>query len=91
MPRCRASARTDARQLANRGNYDLNPAETAVLINWSNDLFYYEFGSDRAVRLTSNPEEEVGESFSPDGRMVGFVRENKCTSKTSACSDASAH
>jgi dipeptidyl-peptidase-4 len=66
----------DARQLANRGNYNLNPAETAVLINWSNDLFYYEFGSDRAFRLTSNPEEEVGEGFSPDGRMVSFVREN---------------
>jgi len=66
----------DARQLANRGNYDLNPAETAVLINWSNDLFYYEFGSDRAIRLTSTPEEEVGEDFSPDGRMVSFVREN---------------
>lgn len=66
----------DARQLANRGNYDLNPAETAVLINWSNDLFYYEFGSDRAIRLTSNPEEEVGEGFSPDGRMVSFVRDN---------------
>ncbi|HEU4932613.1 MAG TPA: S9 family peptidase [Pyrinomonadaceae bacterium] len=66
----------DARQLANRGNYNLNPAETAVLINWSNDLFYYEFGSDRAVRLTSNPEEEVGEAFSPDGKMVSFVREN---------------
>ena len=65
-----------ARQLANRGNYNLNPAETAALINWSNDLFYYEFGSDRAVRLTSNPEEEVGESFSPDGRMISFVREN---------------
>ena len=43
----------NARQLANRGNYNMNPAETAVLINWSNDLFYYEFGSDRAVRLTS--------------------------------------
>jgi dipeptidyl-peptidase 4 len=66
----------NARQLANRGNYNLNPAETAVLINWSNDLFYYELGSDRAVRLTSNPEEEVGEGFSPDGRMVSFVREN---------------
>ena len=66
----------DARQLANRGNYNLNPAETAVLINWSNDLFYYEFGSDRAIRLTSNPEEEVGEGFSPDGRMISFVREN---------------
>jgi dipeptidyl-peptidase-4 len=66
----------NARQLANRGNYDLNPAETAVLINWSNDLFYYEFGSDRAVRLTSNPDPEVGEGFSPDGRMVSFVRGN---------------
>jgi dipeptidyl-peptidase-4 len=66
----------DARQLASRGNYNLNPAETAVLINWSNDLFYYEFGSERAIRLTSNPEEEVGEGFSPDGRMISFVREN---------------
>ena len=27
-------------------------------------------------RLTSNPEEEVGEEFSPDGRMVSFVRGN---------------
>jgi len=66
----------DARELANRGDYDLNPAETAVLINWSNDLFYYEFGNDRAVRLTSTPDEEVGEGFSPDGRMVSFVRGN---------------
>ena len=66
----------DARQLAGRGNYSLNPAETAALINWANDLFYYEFGSDRAIRLTSTPEPEVGEGFSPDGRMVGFVREN---------------
>ncbi|HEY3578930.1 MAG TPA: DPP IV N-terminal domain-containing protein, partial [Pyrinomonadaceae bacterium] len=66
----------NARQLANRGNYDLNPAETGVLLNWSNDLFYYEFGSDRAIRLTSTPEEEVGEEFSPDGRMVSFVRGN---------------
>ncbi len=66
----------DARQLANRGNYNFNPAETAVLINWANDLFYYELGSDRAIRLTSTPEPEVGEGFSPDGRMVSFVREN---------------
>jgi dipeptidyl-peptidase 4 len=66
----------DARQLANRGNYNMNPAETAVLLNWANDLFYYEFGSDRAIRLTSTPEPEVGEGFSPDGKMIGFVREN---------------
>jgi dipeptidyl-peptidase-4 len=66
----------DALQLSNRGTYQLNPSETAALINWANDLFYYEFGSDRAIRLTSSPEEEVGEGFSPDGRMVSFVREN---------------
>ena len=66
----------DARQLSNRGSYQLNPAETAVLINWANDLFYYELGSDRAIRLTSTPDEEVGEEFSPDGRMVSFVRGN---------------
>src|SRR5690348_8662027 len=65
----------DAHQLSNRNSYQLNPAETAVLINWANDLFYYELGSDRALRLTSNPDEEVGEAFSPDGRMISFIRE----------------
>jgi dipeptidyl-peptidase 4 len=66
----------DAKQLANRGNYDFNPDEDAVLINFSNDLFYYELGSAKAVRVTNGPEEEVGETFSPDGRMIGFVRSN---------------
>jgi dipeptidyl-peptidase 4 len=66
----------DARQLSNRDSYQLSPSETGVLINWANDLFFYEFGSERAIRLTSNPEEEVGEGFSPDGRMVSFVRGN---------------
>jgi dipeptidyl-peptidase-4 len=65
-----------AHRLANQTSYQMNPAETGVLINHANDLFYYEFGSDRAVRLTSNPEEEVGEAFSPDGRMVSFIRDN---------------
>lgn len=65
-----------AKRLANQTTYQMNPEETAVLINQSNDLFLYEFGSDRAVRLTNNPEEEVGEGFSPDGKMIGFVRGN---------------
>lgn len=67
-------SKEDARGLANQTFYQLNPNETAVLINFANDLFYYEFGSDRAIRLTSNPDEEVGEAFSPDGRMVSFIR-----------------
>ena len=65
-----------AHRLANQTNYQLNGEETGVLINSANDLFYYEFGSDRATRLTNNPEEEVGESFSPDGRMISFIRNN---------------
>jgi dipeptidyl-peptidase-4 len=64
----------DARRLANQTFYDFNPAETGVLINFANDLFYYEFGSDRAIRLTSNPDEEIVAGFSPDGRMISFVR-----------------
>ncbi|MGI8735368.1 MAG: DPP IV N-terminal domain-containing protein [Pyrinomonadaceae bacterium] len=64
----------DAKQLASRGSYDFNASETGVLINFANDLFYYQLGSDKAVRVTNSAEEEVGETFSPDGRMIGFVR-----------------
>ena len=67
-------SKEDARRLSNQTFYQLNPNETGALITFANDLFYYEFGSDRAIRLTSGPEEEVGEAFSPDGRMVSFVR-----------------
>jgi dipeptidyl-peptidase-4 len=65
-----------AKRLANQTSYQMNSEEAGVLINNSNDLFYYEFGGDRVIRLTHNPEEEVGGSFSPDGRMVSFVRNN---------------
>jgi dipeptidyl-peptidase-4 len=65
---------SDAKELASRGFYQLSNNEDAVLINWHNDLFYYQLGSDKAVRVTNNPEEEVGETFSPDDRMLGFVR-----------------
>ncbi|HZH31656.1 MAG TPA: S9 family peptidase [Pyrinomonadaceae bacterium] len=66
----------DARRLAGRTNYQLNPAQTGALLNHANDLFYYEFGAERAWRLTNSPDEEVGETFSPDGRMVSYVRGN---------------
>jgi dipeptidyl-peptidase-4 len=66
----------DAKRLAHRPSYLMNEAQTAALINHSKDLFYYEFGGDKAVRLTNNSDEEVGEEFSPDSRMVSFVRNN---------------
>jgi dipeptidyl-peptidase-4 len=67
---------SEARALAHQSAYQMNAAETAVLINTANDLFYYEFGSDKAFRLTNTPEVEEGEEFSPDGRMVSFARHN---------------
>jgi dipeptidyl-peptidase-4 len=71
-----AIGKDDARKLAHRGSYQLNPAQTAVLLNFNLDLIYYELGSDTAARLTTDPEEETEEDFSPDGRMVSFVRRN---------------
>lgn len=65
---------SEAKQLANRGFYQLSNDETALILNWNNDLFYYRLGSDKAVRVTNDPEEEVGETFSPDDRMLGFIR-----------------
>ncbi len=46
----------------------------AVLINYANDLFHYKFANGEAVRLTNTADDEVGEEFSPDGKMVSFVR-----------------
>jgi dipeptidyl-peptidase-4 len=66
----------EARRLANRGSYRMNDSESAALINHANDLFYYEWGSNKAVRLTHNPDQEQIEEFSPDGKMVSFIRNN---------------
>ena len=64
----------DAKKLAHASSYKLNPAQTAVLINFNLDLIYYELNSDTAVRLTTDPAEESEEDFSPDGRTISFVR-----------------
>ncbi len=68
--------REQARELAHQGSYQLDAPQRAVLLNAANDLVYYELGADDAVRLTNNAEEETEEDFSPDGRLVSFVRAN---------------
>jgi dipeptidyl-peptidase 4 len=64
----------DAKRMAARNSFTFNSAKTAVLLNYSEDLYYYELGSPRAIRLTNTPEPESNETFSPNGRQVGFVR-----------------
>ncbi|MCA1621911.1 MAG: S9 family peptidase [Acidobacteria bacterium] len=71
-----AVGEANARRLARQGSYKMNPARTAVLLNFNRDLVYYELNSDAAARLTNDTEEETEEDFSPDGRWVSFVRKN---------------
>ena len=64
----------EAKSLSSRQSYVMDADRSAFLINHGNDLFYYPPNSDRAIRLTHTPEPETEEAFSPDGRMVSFVR-----------------
>lgn len=65
-----------ARRLAHLAAYKLNAAENALLINYSGDVFFYDLAAQSAKRLTSTPEAETEEEFSPDGRWVSYVRGN---------------
>lgn len=69
-------AKAVAKVQSNRPSYRFNHDETAILINTDNDLFYYELGSDKALRVTNDTDEEVGETFSPNDRQLGYVRNN---------------
>lgn len=52
----------------------LNNAETAAVISSENDLYFYDLRNGAAKRLTNNADEELEAAFSPDGKMVSFVR-----------------
>lgn len=64
----------DANRLANSGRFSYNTDHTAILLNYFNDLYYYEFGSSSVVKLTSTADAETDETFSPNGEFVAFVR-----------------
>jgi dipeptidyl-peptidase-4 len=53
---------------------NLNEKETAALYTISNDIFLFDIASGAMKRLTNNKEEELEADFSPDGKMVSFVR-----------------
>ena len=55
----------------------VDTTETRLLVDTDKDLWIYDRATDKAIRLTRTPEvseEEI--TFSPDGRSVGFVRDN---------------
>ena len=64
----------DAARLGRQRAYPMNATRTALVVDAGNDLFLWQLGSERVVRLTSSPSAEEEVTFSPDGRLVAFVR-----------------
>jgi dipeptidyl-peptidase-4 len=66
----------EATRIANSANLTFNKGETAILVNNANDLWHYDVAEGVLTRLTNNKESELEEDFSPDGKLVSFVRGN---------------
>lgn len=64
----------EAGRLSRQRTYVMNPARSALLVTVGDDLFHWVLGADRVARLTSTPGLEDEVTFSPDGRLVAFVR-----------------
>jgi dipeptidyl-peptidase-4 len=66
--------RDDAHRVAHSRSLTFNDPHTAAVFTIGGDLYAYSFDTDRAVRLTYASGEEELPSFSPDGRLIAFVR-----------------
>ena len=66
----------DAERISVSSALTLNPSHDGALFQFADDLYFYDFGTARASRLTSTPGSEDEATFSPDGRHVAFVRAN---------------
>jgi len=64
----------DAKHMAGRARYDMDPARKAALLRHNNDLYYATLDGKTAKRLTDVAGTEELTLFSPDGRNVAFVR-----------------
>ncbi len=64
-----------AESISKRTRLTMNPARSAVLIDYENDLYYCTLDGKTAVRLTSSPGQEELNSFDPGGKFVAFVRD----------------
>ena len=68
--------RDEASEIARSSDLTFNPARTGALVTIADDLYFYSFSSANAERLTNEAGEEEVPTFSPDGRLVAFVRGN---------------
>jgi dipeptidyl-peptidase-4 len=66
--------RDQAADSARSASITFNPARNGALVTIGDDLYFYGFVSDQAARLTSAAGAEEEATFSPNGRLVAFVR-----------------
>ena len=66
----------DAVELAGQTNFEFNQLQTAALLSASGDLYFYDFATGAAKRLTNSAAEETEADFSPNEKMISFVRGN---------------
>jgi dipeptidyl-peptidase-4 len=64
-----------SRRLARSRDLIFDAAWSAAMVTHAGDLYLYRIVGDRAVRLTATAGVEDLPSFSPDGRLVAFVRD----------------
>ncbi len=67
-------ASEEAGRLARSSALVFDQAYSEALVTAGADLYAFRFADKRLLRLTSTPGEEELASFSPDGRLVAFVR-----------------
>ena len=68
--------REETSLLSRSSDLTMNPARTGAIVTIADDLYFYDFTSGQASRMTSAPGEEQEATFSPDGKLVAFVRGN---------------
>lgn len=57
------------------GRASLAPAREALFFEHEHDLYYITLDGSAGRRLTDHPDEETDAQFSPDGRLLAFVRD----------------
>ena len=68
--------RAEAGLIARSNNLTFNSARTGILVTIADDLYFYDISAAKASRLTTAAGEEEEATFSPDGKLVAFVRAN---------------